>query len=55
MRREPRGVENRTINNMINYGRPDRAGAALVVVVKGVAKPACPATGPGPFLLQSRV
>ncbi len=24
-----------------------------VIVVKGVANPACPATGPGPFLLQS--
>ncbi len=30
-------------------------GPRPATVVKGVANPACPATGPGPFLLQSRV
>jgi len=28
MRREPRGVENRTILDMIIYGRPDQADTA---------------------------
>jgi hypothetical protein len=47
-------VGNRTINDMITSGGPDRADAAPAAVAKGVAKPACPATGPAPFFAQSR-
>src|SRR5436190_7451854 len=35
---------------MITSGGPDRAQGRPVTVGKGVAKSACPATGPGPFL-----
>jgi vacuolar-type H+-ATPase subunit H len=34
---------------------PGPGGRHPVIVVKGVANPACPATGPGPILLQSQV
>src|SRR5436305_9827820 len=45
-----RPVGNRTILDMITSGGPDRAQGRPVTVGKGVAKSACPATGPGPFL-----
>ena len=48
----PRGAEKRTINNMIIGGGTGAGGRAPAIVEKGVAKPAFPVTGSGPFLLQ---
>ena len=50
--RRIRPVENRTILDMIIYGRSDRGGRRLAAVVKRVVKPTCLTTGQGPFLLQ---
>jgi hypothetical protein len=46
-------VEKRTVGDRIAERALDRGRRRPVIVVKGVANPACPATGPGPFLLQS--
>jgi hypothetical protein len=49
-------VVNRTvnINNMITGGSPGACGHRPAIVEKGVAKPACLATGAGPFFYRPR-